>query len=370
MIKKISVKNYKGFKDEISLDFSDYKEYQFNTFAIKNNLIKSAIIYGKNGTGKSNFGIALFDLTIHLIDKQRNEIQVSNYLNGDSDEEYATFYYEFLIDNINFKYEYKKKDAQTLIYESLIINDEKVFSYNFLNNKGDFDGLNVVDAQSLKIQQSINMSVLRYIAFNANISENNPIAKLMDFINNMLWFRTTTDGNQYIGLEKGLNLLTVSIIELDKVKEFEEFLRSNGVDYKLKVNKDAVGNSVLVVEYKYRDFNFFDIASHGTRVLLLYFYWILKLKKASFVFIDEFDAFFHTFLSEKIFLSISKRIESQLIITTHNTDLMSNNILRPDCYFVLSNGKLTSLPNCTERELREGHNLAKMFRAGEFDVRK
>lgn len=367
MIKKISVKNYKGFKDEIFLDFSDFREYQFNTFAIKNKLIKSAIIYGKNGTGKSNFGIAIFDLILHLTDKQKNVIQMSNYLNGDSDEEYASFYYEFLIDSINFKYEYRKKDGQTLAYEELKINDQKVFSYNFINNKGDFTGLKIVAAENLKTEQSINMSVLRYIAFNANISEDNPISKLMNFVNNMLWFRSSTDGNQYIGLQTESSLLTTSIIEANKVQDFEDFLRENGVDFNLIVKKDSVGTDVLIARYKHGNFNFFDIASHGTRVLLLYYYWILKLKEASFVFIDEFDAFFHTYLSEKIFLRISKSIDSQLLITTHNTDLMSNNILRPDCYYVLSNGKLTSLPNCTERELREGHNLAKMFKAGEFE---
>src|SRR5690554_4404438 len=110
MFKKISVKNYKGFNEEISFDFSDYKEYQFNTFAIKDELIKSAILYGKNSSGKSNFGLALFDLTIHLTDKQTQKNQFSNYLNGDSDEEYASFSYEFLINKINFKYAYKKKD--------------------------------------------------------------------------------------------------------------------------------------------------------------------------------------------------------------------------------------------------------------------
>jgi hypothetical protein len=59
----------------------------------------------------------------------------------------------------------------------------------------------------------------------------------------------------------------------------------------------------------------------------------------------------------------------QAVFTTHNSYLASNAVLRPDCYFVLANGKLTSFVDSTDRELREGHNLEKMLRNGEFDVK-
>lgn len=368
MLKKLSVKNYKGFKDEITFDFSDFKDYQFNTYAIKDKLIKSAMIYGKNGSGKTNFGLALFDLTIHLTDKERNSMQSTNYLNGDSDEEFATFSYEFLIEKSNYKYEYKKTDSETLLYEVLYIDGNKIFSYNFTSHKGDFSGLKIVNAEQLKIDESINMSVLRYITFNANIGEQNLIAKLMKFINNMLWFKSTTEGNAYIGFKKGGKSLIDSLIESEKIKEFQEYLKRKDVIYNLEAKKTPVGKNVLVAKYKYRNYEFLETASNGTKALLLYFYWIQQLKSASFVFVDEYDAFFHTFLAKDLFLEIIKEIDAQMLITTHNTDLMSNNILRPDCYFILSDGKITSLPNCTERDLREGHNLEKMFKSGEFNT--
>mgnify|MGYP000955018788 CR=1 FL=1 len=367
MIKKFTVKNYKGFKDEITLDFSDIKNYQFNTFAVKNKLINYAIVYGKNGSGKSNLGLALFDLIIHLTDKQKDDFQFINYLNGNGTEDYATFIYEFVIDNYEYVYHYQKTSADKLTYEELSINKTKIFSYNFKNHKSDFSGLKAIDAQFLRVSENINISVLRYIAYNANLSDKNPIQKLMRFINNMLWIRSATDGNKYMGFENGTGLLTEDIIKSNKVNELELFLRENGINYKLGVVKNHIGQDVLVALYNYRIYDFMQIASHGTRVLLLYFYWLQKFKKASFVFIDEFDAFFHTFLAEDMLRNLFKKINSQLIITTHNTDLMSNNILRPDCYFIISDGKIRSLPNCTERELREGHNLENLFRKGEFD---
>lgn len=371
MLMKFSVKNFKGFKDELFFDFSEFRDYKFNKFAIKDNkAIKSAILYGKNGSGKSNFGFALFDIILHLTDKRKARLQTGNYLNGDSDELTASFSYEFLIDDISFKYSYRKREPLILTYEELIINSEKVFSYNFEEKRGDFPGLKIVKAERLKTGEPINISVLRYIAYNANISLDNPIQKLMDFINNMLWFRSTSEVNDYLGMKNDNDRgeIVKFIIESGKVKELETYLQDKGINFNLEVIKDVSGNEILTAKYKYKKLNFFDAASNGTKVLLLYYFWILKLEKASFVFIDEFDAFFHMFLARDLFLEIIKQIDSQIIITTHNTDLMSNNILRPDCYFIISNGKIKSLPNCTQRELREGHNLEKMFKSGEFNA--
>lgn len=47
---------------------------------------------------------------------------------------------------------------------------------------------------------------------------------------------------------------------------------------------------------------------------------------------------------------------------------MTNDLLRPDCNFVLKDNKITSLCNATDKELREGHNIEKLYRGGAFDL--
>lgn len=56
------------------------------------------------------------------------------------------------------------------------------------------------------------------------------------------------------------------------------------------------------------------------------------------------------------------------VVATHNTALISNDILRPDCYFVWNEEKqcAVSFDNLTNKELRLAHNIEKMFRAGDF----
>ena len=56
----------------------------------------------------------------------------------------------------------------------------------------------------------------------------------------------------------------------------------------------------------------------------------------------------------------------QIFTTTHNTDLMSNDLLRPDCYFILKDNKIRAISDLTDKELRFAHNLQKMYKAGAF----
>ena len=88
-------------------------------------------------------------------------------------------------------------------------------------------------------------------------------------------------------------------------------------------------------------------------------------KDASFVFIDEFDAFYHYKLSYKVCKQLFN-LECQVFMSSHNTYLMTNDLLRPDCNFILSEGSIKSLSDCTDKELRFGHNIEKIYRAGAF----
>lgn len=52
---------------------------------------------------------------------------------------------------------------------------------------------------------------------------------------------------------------------------------------------------------------------------------------------------------------------------SHNTDIISNELLRPDCYFELKDNRISPFCNLTGKALREAHNLQKMYKAGAFN---
>ena len=64
--------------------------------------------------------------------------------------------------------------------------------------------------------------------------------------------------------------------------------------------------------------------------------------------------------------NLKELTDVQIILTTHNTDIMSNDILRPDCYFEIKD-KVTPLADLTDKDLRKAHNLQKMYKAGAFN---
>ena len=113
--------------------------------------------------------------------------------------------------------------------------------------------------------------------------------------------------------------------------------------------------------------SFVLVASTGTMNLELQYYWLKEMVNASFIFIDEFDAFYHHELSYTLCRRLFKS-DNQLFLTTHDTFLLSNDLLRPDCFFILKNNNISAVCNLTDKELRFGHNLEKLYRGGTFGV--
>ena len=131
MLKKFEVENFKGFKNNIVFDLSA-REYAFNKNLVLNDVVNKAIVYGKNGVGKSSLGIAIFDIVGHLTDKERMQVRyLINYLNLESKKKFAKFVYTFQFDEDIVVYEYAKRDPNNLIYEKLMINNKIVIDYNF-----------------------------------------------------------------------------------------------------------------------------------------------------------------------------------------------------------------------------------------------
>lgn len=373
MLIKFTVENYKNFKDPITIDFTEKHDYRFNPKCTKNGLLSKVVIYGPNASGKSNLGLAIFDIVGLLTDKTKQASQMDplSFINADSDSGIAKFEYCFKKGNSCIRYAYQKESPTKLIFEELFIDDVKVFSYDYLNKKRDFARLDLIDAQNLNFEYfEQNFAILRYIANNTLQAPDSYVKFLMNFVSRMLWFRSLQD-NSYIGLTTGVDNLQSWIIENNLVKDFQNFLRDMaGIEMELGVATAEAPNKIqlLVEQHKKVPLIFGETASSGTRALELFYYWSRRFNDVSFLFVDEFDAFYHFDLAKKVLKYVYELDNIQAVFTTHNSNLADNGILRPDCYFNLMNGRLKSFADSTNRELREGHNLEKMLRNGEFDV--
>lgn len=366
MLKKFSVKNFKNFKEKLILDFSKVRDYEFNYNLIKNGLVNKMLIYGPNNSGKSNLGAAIMDITTHLTDNYGiDNIIYAYYVNGDFIDNIVEFKYEFLLNNKNILYSYKKDINAKLLSEELSEDGTILFKYNYKTNNYEN---NIKEAQTIDISKRSNkeLSVLKYIYNNSLYWEDDSSVKLlMDYVNNMLWFRSLRS-NEFMGVMANREDMNDFIINNRLLKSFEKFLNECGQEYHLcEINE--VGRKIIGVKYKNYTARFDVVASTGTQSLWLFFYWMNRTNNISFVFLDEFDAFYHYELSSYILKYINDKSDFQSVLTSHNTYLITNELMRPDCYAMLKNGKIISFADRTKKTIRQAHNLEKMMLGGEFE---
>ena len=369
MLKKFSVENFKGFKDKITLDIGTPSNYSFNSEIIENGCITKGIIYGINSCGKSNLGLAIFDIITHLTEKQKLLGSYDFYLNMSGRKSFAEFEYTFVFDGHEVVYKYSKMDVNSLKSESLSIDGKEVIFFDFLTRDG-FTLLEGSDTLNASIRNESPISRVKYVNSNSILSDNvqnQVFKKFIDFVERMLLFYSL-DSRGYEGFMNGSESIAEGIVNSGKVKDFQEFLKENDIDYEL-YGCEVDGRKAIYCHFDNKDADFFKIASTGTRSLALFYYWYIRMEKASFVFIDEFDAFYHYELSESVQKRLRRITGVQVFTTTHNTDLMSNDLLRPDCYFLFENNSIKAISELTEKELRQAHNLQKMYKAGAFNGR-
>lgn len=367
MLKRFSVENFKGFSDKITFDMGSPGNYGFNSEIIENGCVTKGIVYGINGCGKSNLGLAIFDIIIHLTEKQKLLQGYDFYLNMNGRKPFAEFEYVFAFDEHEVVYKYRKTEVNTIQYERLSIDGKEVIYYDFVSGEG-FTLLEGSDTLNVSIKNESPISRVKYVNSNSilvNNTENQVFKRFIDFVEHMLLFYSL-DSRGYEGFRNGSESVAEGIVNSGKVDDFQKFLEENGIVYNLYAC-EVDGRNSIYCHFENRDADFFKIASTGTRSLALFYYWYIKMKEASFVFIDEFDAFYHFELSESVERHLRKIKGVQIFTTTHNTDLMSNDFLRPDSYFILKDNKIKTISELTEKELRQAHNLQKMYKAGAFN---
>lgn len=370
MLKKFKVKGFTSFKEETVFDLSSPKSYAFLPECIKDGVVRSSVIHGCNGVGKSNLGLALFDIFDHLTDFRADRTLYRTYLNADLPEgqRFAEFEYSFNFEGVDVIYNYCKTSLSDFVYERLTIGGVEVISSDRRKDTAFVCTLPGTDSLRKTITDS-SISVLKYIKSNTERDtsvENRVFDAMFAFVSKMLYFKCL-DFKAYIAEPPKNNNFITDIIEADKVKEYESFLKACGIITNLRVEGEGNRRTIVNV-YGTDSYPLDEVWSTGTHALSLFFCWLMRMKSGnvSFLFIDEFDAFYYYTLSRGIIKQLREITDLQFTVTTHNPATISTSLLRPDCYFIMDKAGIKPLSARTDRELREAHNLEKMFKADAF----
>ena len=366
MLTKFAVTNYRGFANRIEWDLSKPANYEFNKNVIKDGIIKNGIIYGPNGSGKTNFSLALFDIENHLSPKWKKIDYYTNFVYVGKKNDVVKFEYTFKFGNKMVAYTYTKNANGILLAESLFVDGKMIFERK--------EGFLSIDKSQFPMDENVernlgsnanNVSIINFLLTSYPLSADHYLMELYRFVNSMLWFRNL-DIREFIGLETSLTNLDEFIITNNLLDDFSEFLRNvSGQEFHFVAHNPA--DKQILCKIGGNEVPFYLIASTGTKSLQLLYFWLKRMSEAAFVFIDEFDAFYHFRLA----FEVCKRLfnmDCQIFTSSHNTYLMTNDLLRPDCNFILNENRIKPLCDCTDKELRFGHNIEKLFRGNAFSV--
>lgn len=429
MLKRFTVENFSSYQEENSLDLTAGKTEVKATHLVpfkKVKILKTAILYGANASGKSNL-IKAINYAKTIILKSLDDIDTyKKYFKLDETSINKPTQFEFELELNNKFYSYgfssilnTKEIKEEWLYEIGKSKPELIFTRE--NNKIKL-GKSLIHSKRFEIyiddmKNQLDQLFLSEIANKELDLTENPEASTIS--NVFAWFNekliiiypeTTLNEKSLIGkseniskmFKKYLNEFDTGVVDISCIEEdFEKISKTFPIDLKQMIEKNLnkMTSGVSVIEgsdgelltiYK-DDENILKVQklglihnknineifelkdeSDGTRRLFDLIPLIGKFSRDFTIVIDEFDRSLHPKLTRKFFELFyelnDKDSKTQLIITTHESTLLDLELVRRDeIWFVKKNkiGASTLFP-LNEFNVRYDSKIEKAYLLGRY----
>ncbi|BDZ31776.1 AAA family ATPase [Lactiplantibacillus sp. WILCCON 0030] len=255
---------------------------------------------------------------------------------------------------------FKNNEIGTLIDDSV----ERLWgTHTFLSILTSF----VADTNQKYIKKNISSNLLKVIANFGKIAFRTDMATGVNSFNSMLGdlnqgqLKKTSENEQRLAVTKrALNQYFVPLYS-DILEVFYRVKTDNDkLDYRLFVRK-RVGGQQLTIP--------FDLESNGTKKLLNLLPLFLNVVRGETVIIDEIDQGIHDLLIDRLIDNLQEDISGQLIVTTHDTqvmrqlDLSALYVIQTD---VEGNKQVVNLSKASKENIAAHNNVQKMYLNGYF----
>ena len=406
MLIEFSVKNFLSFKDKITLSMEKGNGEENINNIIKNDitdLLRTSVIYGANASGKSNV-IKAFTCAIILVRTSNLMMPggkldlVKPFLLDDiSRNKPSEFEFIFITNNIKYRYYFSADENK--IYDEILdaYYSQKPTNIFTRTNTNDYE----FNSDKTKLEELKNKNLENKLFLATSSSWNydktrDPFLWFLNVIDTYDSFTNILDNDliSYSKNDKDLKEFTLKLL-----KEADILIKDINVDYeeknmdenmvdllipKINQNSKVFKTKSINIELEHEvidefnkkhfyKLNFID-ESLGTKVLFS-LAPILKIAFSSskVIIVDEFEKSMHPKLVEFIIKLFNNpninKYNSQLIFTTHATNLLDLELLRRDQIWFTeknpSNG-VTDLYPLDSFSVRKDENILKGYINGRY----
>lgn len=384
MLIQFNVKNYASFKNKICFDMTavnSYKEHVYNLYDLgkSKKYNKVSVIYGANGSGKSNFAKA-FSCFQQIIresndNKDNNDVGVLNNCYNPftftPKQDETEFEIVIIENNIEYRYGYsfnKDEIKSEWLYKRSINNGKQSIIFERLDNVFEFP-MKSIKNKYYKYRNGIATDVLILSFFN-RLNEKGIFKTVYEAICCILVYDFECDS---ILKDKWL---VEKLFKHIPNNEFLNFLESidadiKGVEY--LENEDNKEKIDIIIKHVDKTNNSYSTPinneSDGTKkIICIYGFIRLAINNGKCVIIDELNNRLHPLLSKIVIDMFHKQDnKAQLIYTTHDTALLDKNIFRRDqIWFTEKIDSCSELYSLAEFKIRNDSSFAKSYLAGEY----
>lgn len=366
MLKSVKFKNFKMFKNETKIDLVSTKSEILRNYNAQNGILRGGLFFGSNASGKTT---ALNAISI-LLDMMFKEYVFPSFnICAFSNNELASFEYEFNIDDNEIIYYFSVNKEGKIFEEKLILNNDLK-----LNRVGDKASTVLINSNqdSPKVVDN-KILYLRSIKFNIGFSEFPVIKKWIDYLEHSIYIDNSTSRLVTFNVDTFNETNLAYYLEKYGVKEINEFFNQFDIPFEIEYNKmNVLGQKMTSVNFENLKTKCkipLQLESYGNKLLLQLLPYILTIKKTGgMLLIDEFGGGMHNKLTELIISYLFKKtINTQIFVVTHETNLLRTNLIRPDQVFIIDyDEKGSSISKASDQSPRESQNLEKMYLAGVF----
>jgi uncharacterized protein len=407
MLIEFSVGNYRSFKEKVTFSMvaanlvSQDKDLDTNNvFAVDKelSLVKSAAIYGANASGKSNLAKALQFMKWFMVNSSKETqsteaIGVERFrLSTETDDQPSFFEIVFLLDGQQHRYGFTA-DRSKVVSEWLYYVPKTRETKLFDRQEEKFDIAKVYKADgitsktrnnalflSVSAQFNVEKSelILDWITYQLNLVSSLEDERLLKGMANHIFRENIYSDAVQLFKKSDLDIIDVrhkseseTVVDDPLEKVLKDFIKATDCSKSIETIHQKFDKNKQPISLE--PFSLSEEESKGTqKIFLLVGLLTSTLKYGQVLIIDEFDEKLHPLMSRSIVELFNSNEtnphNAQLIIMTHDTNLLSNKIFRRDQIWFTEKDRYgaTALYSLAEYKVRNDASFGSDYIKGKY----